>query len=37
VQKRVSPDPRAVQVLAKQYQNYRQLYPALKPLFAQMS
>jgi xylulokinase len=37
VQQRVSPDPRAVQALAKQYQNYRQLYPALKPLFAQMS
>jgi len=37
VQQRVSPDPRAVRALAKQYQNYRQLYPALKPLFAQIS
>jgi len=33
VQQRVSPDPRAVQALAKQYQTYRQLYPALKALF----
>ncbi len=37
VQQRVSPDPRAVRALAKQYQNYRQLYPALKPMFAQIS
>src|SRR5713226_657854 len=37
VQQRVSPDARAVQALAKQYQTYRELYPALKPLFARMT
>jgi xylulokinase len=33
VRNRVSPDPQNVEVLAKQYRRYRQLYPALKPLF----
>ncbi len=37
VEKRVSPDRSATQVLRRQYENYRQLYPALKPLFAAMS
>jgi sugar (pentulose or hexulose) kinase len=33
----VRPDPGAVEKLKAQYQNFRRLYPALKPLFAQMS
>jgi xylulokinase len=37
VAERVRPDPAARQVLSKQYELYRQLYVALKPLFAQMS
>jgi len=37
VQQRVSPDPKATQVLKKQYDHYRRLYPALKPLFSTMS
>ncbi len=37
VQQRVSPDPKATQVLKKQYDHYRRLYPALKPLFSEMS
>jgi xylulokinase len=34
VQKRVSPNAHAGEVLKKQYEKFRQLYPALKPLFA---
>jgi xylulokinase len=34
VQTRVSPNARAAEVLKKQYEKFRQLYPALKPLFA---
>src|SRR5450432_2880260 len=34
---RVQPDRAAEQVLKQQYSLYRQLYVALKPLFAQMS
>jgi xylulokinase len=37
VQQRVKPEPAASSVLRKQYQHYRQLYPALKPLFQSMS
>ncbi len=37
VEKRVPPDNRATKALRRQYQNYRHLYPALKPLFATMS
>ncbi|HJT72218.1 MAG TPA: xylulokinase [Terriglobales bacterium] len=37
VQQRVQPEPAAVAALKAQYVNYRQLYPALKPLFARMS
>jgi len=37
VQQRVRPDPNALKALAVQYQNFRRLYPALKPLFAQMN
>jgi len=37
VQQRVKPEPHSSNVLGKQYQNYRQLYPALKPLFQSMS
>ena len=37
VQQRVRPDPDAVKVLAVQYENFRRLYPALKPLFARMN
>jgi xylulokinase len=37
VQQRVRPDAKAVSVLRLQYENYRSLYPALKPVFAQMS
>lgn len=36
VQQRVSPQPNAEKVLKTQYANFRSLYPALKPLFAQM-
>ncbi|HEX6895213.1 MAG TPA: xylulokinase [Bryobacteraceae bacterium] len=36
VQKRVKPDPKAAGAIKKQYDNYTQLYPALKPLFAKM-
>ena len=35
VQQRVRPDSGAVKALAIQYENFRRLYPALKPLFAQ--
>jgi xylulokinase len=35
VQQRVHPDPAAVKALAIQYEKFRMLYPALKPLFAQ--
>jgi xylulokinase len=37
VQQRVKPESAASTVLAKQYENYRRLYPALKPLFQSMS
>jgi xylulokinase len=37
VQKRVKPNAAAVEAMGKQYENYRLLYPALKPLFARMS
>jgi xylulokinase len=37
VQQRVSPQPGAVNALKAQYRNFQDLYPALKPLFAQMS
>jgi hypothetical protein len=33
----VRPDPGGAKVLAIQYENFRRLYPALKPLFAQMN
>src|SRR5450432_402244 len=36
VQTRVSPDVKAAAVIRKQYENYRKLYPALKPIFARM-
>jgi xylulokinase len=36
VQKRVKPEPAALDTMRKQYENYRMLYPALKPLFARM-
>jgi xylulokinase len=35
VQERVKPT--AADAMRKQYENYRMLYPALKPLFARMS
>jgi xylulokinase len=34
VQKRVKPEVAAEKVMNKAYKNYRQLYPALKPIFA---
>jgi xylulokinase len=34
VQKRLHPDPSASKALQTQYDKYRMLYPALKPLFA---
>src|SRR6266516_6651825 len=37
VQRRITPQPQAIDALRKQYQNYRQLYPALKSLFQFMS
>src|SRR5215472_541389 len=37
VEKRVKPNAGAADVLGRQYENYRMLYPALKPLFARMS
>jgi xylulokinase len=37
VQQKVRPDTKAMKVLAIQYENFRRLYPALKPLFAQMN
>lgn len=37
VQQQVRPDTKAMKVLAIQYENFRRLYPALKPLFAQMN
>lgn len=37
VQQRVQPDPAGTKALLAQYKNYRDLYPALKPLFARMS
>ena len=37
VQQRVKPNPKAVEALARQYNNYRDLYPAMKPLFQRMA
>jgi xylulokinase len=37
VQQRVEPNLSAVKALAIQYENFRRLYPALKPLFAEMN
>lgn len=37
VQKKVKPDANAASAMRKQYENYRLLYPALKPLFARMA
>src|SRR5437764_11719849 len=37
VQRRVKPQPDGTDALRKQYENYRQLYPALKSLFHSMS
>jgi xylulokinase len=37
VQQRMKPEPKSSNLLARQYQNYRRLYPALKPLFQSMS
>jgi xylulokinase len=37
VDERISPEPSAVEALHLQYENFRALYPALKPLFARMS
>src|SRR5215470_26997 len=37
VERRVKPQPTAVRTLSQQYQNFRRLYPALKPLFQRMS
>jgi len=37
VQLRISPDPATVKLLKRQYENFRSLYPALKPLFVRMS
>jgi len=37
VQTRVSPEPRSATAIKKQYENYRQLYPALKPIFARIT
>ncbi|HKW19450.1 MAG TPA: xylulokinase [Terriglobales bacterium] len=37
VQQRIRPQPEAVKALKDQYKNFRDLYPALKPLFARMS
>jgi xylulokinase len=37
VQTRVSPEVRSASAIQKQYENYRRLYPALKPLFAHLS
>src|SRR5215468_8396227 len=35
VQHRIKPQAKAVSALAKQYESYRRLYPALKPLFGE--
>src|SRR5581483_11880175 len=37
VQQRVSPEPSAVKALNAQYKDFRRLYPAVKPLFAEMA
>jgi xylulokinase len=37
VQRRVKPELHATKILSRQYENYRQLYPALKPVFQLMS
>jgi xylulokinase len=37
VQQRVEPNLSAVKALAIQYENFRRLYPALKPLFGEMN
>jgi xylulokinase len=36
VQQVVRPDAKAVATLTKQYENFRRLYPALKPVFAHL-
>lgn len=37
VRQRVNPDPTAAEPMRKQYEKYRLLYPAMKPLFARTS
>ena len=37
VQTRVSPEARSAPAIQKQYENYRRLYPALKPIFARLN
>jgi xylulokinase len=37
VRQRVKPDPVAAQSMRRQYENYRLLYPAMKPLFRRMA
>jgi len=37
VAERVRPDPGAVKALGAQYENFRALYPALRPVFRRMS
>jgi xylulokinase len=37
VQQQVRPDTKAMKAVAIQYENFRRLYPALKPLFARMN
>jgi len=37
VQTQVRPEARSAEAIKKQYENYRQLYPALKQIFARMS
>lgn len=37
VQTRVRPDAKAAAVIKEQYESYRKLYPALKPIFARMN
>ena len=36
VEQRVKPEPATVKVMQQQYENYRQVYPALKPLFSRL-
>jgi xylulokinase len=37
VQERVTPETKSMRALERQYSNYRELYPALKPLFARIN